>query len=139
MKTASAKRWAALLLLLGGAAACGAASRELVTSAAVPAAVGKVNARLGDNQNTTLEVEVKHLAPPGRVAPGAKIYVVWVRPSGEGAIQNVGALRLNEELEGKLTTVTPFREFTLWVTPETSPLVQAPTNDPVMQAQISVD
>jgi hypothetical protein len=141
MTTASAKRaaaWALLLGGLGGALSCGAKRHELVTSSLVLAAEGKVSARVGDNLNTNLEVEVKHLAPPGRVVQGARVYVVWVRPAS-GTVQNVGALRLNENLEGKFTTVTPFREFTLWVTPETAATVQAPTSDPVMQAQIVVE
>jgi hypothetical protein len=138
MARTSAKHGAAWLVLLGGALACGTPSRELVPSSVVLAAEGKVTARVGDNLNTNLDVEVKHLAPPGKVVQGARVYVVWVRPAS-GAVQNVGALRLNENLEGKFTTVTPYREFTLWVTPETSATVQAPTSDPVMQAQVVVD
>jgi hypothetical protein len=49
---------------------------------------------------------------------------------------NVGAIRLDSNLEGKLDTVTPLRQFQLMITPEPDASVQRPTNQPVLTATL---
>ncbi len=109
--------------------------QNMVSTEGVPAAQGTVKATEGDNGNTKLIVHVKHLAPPSRVAADAKVYVVWVQPR-EGAKQNIGALKLNDNLEGKLETMTPHARFQLFVTPEVSSTVSEPTHDPVFSTEV---
>jgi hypothetical protein len=50
--------------------------------------------------------------------------------------QNVGALTLDDDLEGVLETVTPHSRFLLSVTPEASGQVDQPRNPPVFTAQV---
>jgi hypothetical protein len=126
----------ALLVLPAGCAK--PPPREMVSSAGVPASQGTVEATAGANGNTNLEVRVKHLAPPEKVAADATVYVVWVQPRG-AAHQSVGALRLNSELEGTLATVTPHRRFLVTVTPEPSGQVAEPTHDPVFTSDVDRD
>ena len=85
-------------------------TQEMQSGYRVPASEGTVNATEGDNGNTKLEIRVKHLAHPSQMASDAKIYVVWVQPLN-AASQNVGALTLNDDLEGSLDTVTPHHQF----------------------------
>lgn len=85
-----------------------------------------------------LVIDVHHLAAPDRIAPGATALVAWAQPSGDGAVpQNIGALRVNERLEGELETVTPHRNFDLLITAEQSPMAASPSGSPLLKAHIS--
>ena len=121
--------------LVGMQLGCG--SNEAMQSGyGVPASEGTVNATESDNGNTKLEIRVKHLAEPSRVASDATVYVVWVQPS-DAARQNVGALLLNDNLEGSLDTVTPHSRFSLSVTPEPNGQVAQPTHRSVFTAEVN--
>lgn len=98
---------------------------------------GTVDARVSDNGNTAIHVRVKHLAPPGRVAADSSVYVVWIR-AGNGQLQNVGALEVDDELVGELKTTTPHRTFALTVTPEPSARMAAPTHNPVFTSEVNL-
>jgi hypothetical protein len=96
------------------------------------AAKGELKIKEGDNGNTALSVNVKYLAPPEKIAPNATTYVVWAKPrTGDMRPQNLGALRVNDDREGSLETVTPLKNFEVIVTPEPSTTVSAPTHSPV--------
>ncbi|MCK9462457.1 MAG: hypothetical protein M0R80_22780 [Proteobacteria bacterium] len=110
-------------------------TQQLLSDSDVPASQGTVTVGAADNGNTDVTVRVKHLAPPAKLAPEAKIYVVWIQPK-DGAKQNVGALTLNDELEGSLATLTPHRRFLLTVTPEPGGRVIAPTHSPVFTSWV---
>jgi hypothetical protein len=107
----------------------------MVSAAGVPASQGTVSATKGDNGNTHLSLKVKHLAPPSKVSPDAAVYVVWLQPRN-GEVQNIGALTLNDNLEGSLVTVTPHRRFRITVTPEAGGQVALPTHEPVFTSDI---
>ena len=109
-----------LLALALGLAGCGAGPIKLVSSPNAPAASGELTTEEGENGNLKLAIEVKHLAAPEKVQPGAKVYVVWVEAAG-AAPQNVGALRLDEDHTGRLDTTTPHRRFNLAITAEEEP------------------
>lgn len=132
----------ALTAALGFApAGCGlfghSAPREPMTSSAQNiAGEGTVQVKGGDNGNTEVEVEVKHLAPPARVEADSSVYVVWIQPHN-AQIQNVGALEVNGDLVGKLDTTTPHRAFTLTITPEPSARMSAPTHKAVFTSEVN--
>jgi hypothetical protein len=113
----------------------GKSEQTMSSSSGNPAAQGTVNASAADNGNTALRVRVKHLAPPSRMASDATVYVVWIQP-GDAAIQNVGAMTLNDDLEGRLDTVTPHSRFTVTVTPEPGARGAQPTNEPVFTTDV---
>ena len=125
-----------------GQAACGIfgggsdAKQTMLTSADNPAGQGTVQARAGDNGNTDLDVRVKHLAPPGKAAADATVYVVWIKPRN-AELQNVGALEIDDDLVGRLRTTTPHRSFTVTVTPEPSSRMGAPTHPAVFTAEVN--
>ena len=114
---------------------CASNPQPMHSAAAVPASQGTVKATKGDNGNTIVDIRVKHLATPSKVAADATVYVVWIQPVN-GAIQNVGAMVLDGNLDGTLNTVTPPARFKLTVTPEPGPAVAAPTHDPVFTADV---
>lgn len=109
--------------------------QPMASGAGVPASEGTVRATKGDNGNTNLAVRVKHLAPAYKVQPDATVYVVWLQQPDQPK-QNIGGLVLDKNLEGSLDTVTPFRRFTVMVTPEASGTVEQPTHDSVFTAQV---
>jgi len=101
----------------------------------VPASEGTVKATLGDNGNTNLALRVKHLAPPFKLQADATVYVVWLQQQDQPK-QNIGALTLNKNLEGSLDIVTPFRRFSITVTPEPGGQVDQPSHEAVFTASV---
>lgn len=120
------------------AAACGGAQKTpLDATSEAPAAQGKLETRRTENQNTEVSLEVRHLAPPEKIASNATVYVVWAKPlTGDVPPQNVGSLVVDADRMGALKTKTPFERFDLMVTPEPSPSVTTPSHDPVMKAKV---
>ncbi len=135
-----------VLLALATAAAvltpaCSSAPLNLSASNRVPAAEGTVKAAEAKNGNTSIALKVKTLAPPQKVDAAATTYVVWARPLAavrtpagnmERLTVNLGALKVDQSLNGSLETVTPFREFELFVTAEPSATVTAPSNQALL-------
>ena len=122
------------------AAGCGASGPRTIvmrTSHDVPSAEGTIKASSADNGNTALEVEVRHMASPEKVATGATTYVLWARAAGAAVAQNLGALQVDGDLRGTLKTVTPLRSFDVFITAEASPTAMAPINKQLLTASIS--
>ena len=124
----------AFAALLGACA--GGKKVALEPTQAVAAAKGKVRAERTDSGNTKLDVEVQFLAPPGRVAPGSQVYVVWAQRDDKSAPQNIGALAVGSDRKGKLQTLTPLDRFEVFLTPEPVGGATEPTNEPVMRSRI---
>jgi hypothetical protein len=115
----------------------GESKQPLSASSKNTAGEGTVTAKVGKNGNTDVEVLVKHLAPPSKLAPDASTYVVWLQPRN-AAIQNLGALQVDDDLVGTFDTTTPHRSFTLSITPEPSARMSEPSNDPVFTSDVAV-
>ena len=127
----AARRGAIIGLLLSGllAAHCAAATIQLGRSSQIPAAEGEAKIRQTSNGNTEIRLSVKHLAPPARIEPTSSVFVVWVRGlEAGGQPQNLGALRVNKNLSGKLKAVTSLREFDLFITCEGTQTATAPSS-----------
>ena len=125
--------------------ACSTAPLHLAASNKVPAAEGTVKVGETANDNTSIALNVKHMAPPQRVITDATTYVVWLRPSAAvrspsgtdtKLAQNLGALRVDNNLNGSLDGVTPFRDFEIFITAEQSPTVTTPTGEPLLWTSV---
>lgn len=125
------------ILILGLFSSCASDSRPLVGSYLDPAARGSVDFKADNNDNTKMTVRVKHMSPPQKIATGATKYVVWIQPEGSMLVQNVGALKIDNEREGLFSTSVPYKTFKLMVTPEVSAMVDAPTSPAVMEQRVS--
>lgn len=125
---------AVLTLALAG---CASNKQNMESSNIVPGAQGTVSAKSAENDNTELTVKVKHLAPAQKVSTNANNYVVWIRPEGSRNFQNVGALRVNDDLEGTQTTTIPYKRFKVLVTPEPGAMAQAPSGPAIFEKQVS--
>jgi hypothetical protein len=105
------------------------------TSDRIPAAQGRVEISKADNDNTKMKLEVAHLADPQKLAAGATAYVVWIQ-SNPGQAQNVGALAVGDNRQASLETVTPHRDFQLFVTAEPAATVATPTSERLLFATV---
>jgi hypothetical protein len=135
------RRAAALVIGVMVLADCGGAEGPatipLERSGAALAADGTITTDR-EGGNTLVTVEVEYMAPPERVAADAAVYVVWIRPTAADARpQNLGVLELSSERTGRLDTITPHREFEIFVTAEPTGTVARPSGPSVMRARVS--
>ena len=138
----SKKMWAVALTaaLLFAVGACASSSQiRLAGSSDIPAAQGNVTVGTTENGNTRVQFAVKHLAPPDRMNPGATVYLVWVRPLEAGSsATSLGAMQLNENLEGEISTVTPLRAFDIFVTAEAMQTATWPTGKELLSQRVQM-
>lgn len=129
-KPSNAAAFGALLALLvtAGVVSVGATeSLDLGSSSQIPAAQGKISLKRTKNENVQIKLKVRHLAPAGKVTPGTMVYVVWARGLAAGSeAQNLGALKVDKNLNGKLTAVTAMRAFDVFLTCEQSQTTTVP-------------
>lgn len=109
----------------------------MTASPKVPAAEGSAKFGKAANENTSIDLEVKHLADPEKLTPSAQVYVVWIRPEAGAPAQNIGALIVDKNLTGRLKTVTALHSFELFVTAESSRAPGQPTGDPLLTTSYS--
>lgn len=123
------------LFAAGAALFAGCAGPEkLSASPAMPAAEATLSCDKAANDNTGIDLKVKHLANPDRLTPPAAVYVVWTKADKDATPQNIGALAVDSDLNGRLKTVTAMRRFELFVTAEASGQVSAPAGAPLLWA-----
>ncbi|HET9449323.1 MAG TPA: hypothetical protein VFO83_00490 [Aggregicoccus sp.] len=129
-------RWAVALALGLALAGCGGPKTYTLRPVErTSGAVGVLRTEKGDNQNTQVELHVQHMPDPGAIDPAFKTYVLWLRPAGEQDWKNMGALRLNDEREAKLSVVTPYPTFDVQVTAEPESTVSYPGSAVVLTGQ----
>ena len=138
MKT---NRMLGVLLMVTGltvASCAGSQQMKMVNNGDIPAAESTVKLSRTDNGNTGFELVVKHLATPSRVDPSATVYVVWIRGSDAASrVQNMGALKVDDDLDGSFDGVTPLREFELFVTAEPSAVAPTPTGKALLYTTVA--
>lgn len=100
-----------------------------------PAAQGSVDYHHDRNGNTSMELKVQHLAAPSSLQPVKQVYVVWVQAPGKQP-ENQGVLKVNENLEGSIKMITPYRSFDVFVTAEDSPSVTQPSTMEMLRGSI---
>lgn len=121
--------YSALLVLMisGSNIATAGTTFRLPPSPEIPAAQGTVRLSNTKNGNVQIKLKVKHLALPGRISPGAEVFVFWARGLAPGAEpQNLGALIVDKNLNGKLTANTAMPSFDLFLTCEQMQTVTVP-------------
>lgn len=126
-----------LILAIASATLIYAGKRfPLTASSIVPAAKGSVEIGKDRNGNTELRLKVEHLANPTSLTPSQANYVVWVQEKA-GVPTNRGELKVNGKLEGVFQTVTPDKNFDLFITGENDGTVKSPSGPEVMRSTIS--
>jgi hypothetical protein len=105
---------------------------RLSSTPTLPAVEGLAKFAATKNDNTRIELTVKHLPHPEKLMPPANNYVVWTRATEYARVQNVGALIVDKNLNGKLVTETALHSFELFITAEDSGQIQEPLGQPLL-------
>ncbi len=101
----------------------------------VPGARGDVEVGKDKNGNTKLKMSVQHLARPDKLTPPKAIYIVWLQERN-GNPESQGQLKVDKNLKASFETVTPSRNFDLFVTAEQDATGKAPSGAEVLRASI---
>ena len=105
-----------------------------------PSSQGEVTLDKGDeNENSYVEIAVKHMAPPELLAEQYATYVVWLRPQGEEGWNNIGQLKIDDDRVGALRSPTPYTRFDVIVTAESRADVTTPSSAVVLRGNVSED
>jgi len=107
-------------------------------STIVPAAEGKVKVKKDKNNNYAVDVDVRNLADPKRLAQPRNVYVVWMETERNG-IQNLGQLNtssglFSSNLKASLGTVTPYKPTRVFITGENTANIQYPSSYVVLDS-----
>ena len=128
-----------LVAALASTSCAGARQLQMTSSPDIPAAQSSVKVGTTDNGNTSIDLEVEHMASPERIDPGATVYIVWVRGTEADAVpQSLGALKVDDHLKGALSSVTPLRSFELYVTAEPSQASTMPTGKTLLRTSVAM-
>jgi hypothetical protein len=126
--------------LLGEKPAGTSGNVPMRTNPNIPAAQGSLKYSVTNNNDTRIDLSVEHLADPSRISAEARTFVVWVKPTMKnGHPQNVGEIRVNQNLAGSLETVTPYHDFDVFVTAEPTGTVDRPSGDRILSANVAVN
>jgi hypothetical protein len=125
-----------LLLVMALLASVWAKEFRMKTSSdLVPSAAGKVELDKDRNGNRVAKVRVYHLPDPEKLNPAKNAYVVWIQAKGKDP-ENVGVLKVNEDLEGKLEATTPYNKFEVFITAEDNPKPDRPSGPEILRAEV---
>jgi hypothetical protein len=132
------QRTVTLFLLFSLLLATAAWGREdkLTNTGTAPAAEGKVITDNDRNGNTGIEIHVKHMATPQSLTPAKQTYLVWVQPRGKDP-ELLGALRVNEDLEGSLRAATTYKDFEIFITAEDSMKPDTPSSTVILKGSVA--
>lgn len=104
-------------------------------SSSNPAAAGHVTVGKDHNGNYEFDVHVYHLADPAAMTPAKSAYVVWAQENGKPA-ENMGQLQVNHDLEGTFHSVTPYKDFDMFITAEDDAKAEAPSGTEILRTQV---
>jgi hypothetical protein len=114
-------------------AAC-AKKIELKPLPSAGSAKANVHIELTYNRNNTIEVKLSSINDPSTVRSEFTRYVLWVASPDRQHITNAGQLRVDENRRAEITTLTPLRRFTLFITAESAGDVMSPGPDIVFES-----
>jgi len=119
--------------------ACGADTYDSSGTAMAAGTDAEITVSDDDGGNHRLELAVRHLAPPARLAEGAQFFVAWSVPEG-GVPQHIGTLDYDEDTRiGELDTLTPYKVFEVLVTAETERLPRSPSEHVALRQEVEHD
>lgn len=110
---------------------------QLTPSPTAPIASGVVDVGRDKNENTTLDLHVEHLARAAELAPEKETYVVWLEAPNRPP-ENIGELKVNENLQGNFKSVTVLRHFQLVITAEDNARAVRPAGPIVLSTNVDL-
>ena len=114
-----------------GALGC-ATKIPFLPSSASPAAAGQVHAKLDDNGNSWVDLELEHLALPATLTPPRATYVVWAE-SQFGRQVLLGKIAVATDRSASWEGTVPFDKFRMIVSAEDIAWPERPREPYVVQ------
>jgi len=127
-----------LRLALVAALLLTAACNRQIRLATLPLARGgeaTVRVELTYDRNNTLRIQLSNVADPSALNPAYTRYVLWVATPDRQTTVNAGQIRVDENRRAEMQTLTPLREFVLFITAEARGDVTTPGPDIVFQSE----
>src|SRR5258708_40122432 len=109
---------------------------RLTNTGVAPAAEGKIITDNDRNGNNGIEIHVKHMATPQSLMPPKQNYLVWVQPRGKDP-ELLGALRVNNNLEGSLKAATSYKDFEVLITAEDNMKPDTPSSSVILKGTVA--
>ena len=127
----SSRKLVALLLLAGAIVNASGCTRRMQFSPLPAARGGKatVEVELTYDRNNTLLIEMSSVPDPATLNTAYTRYVLWVATPDRQTIVNAGQIRVTEDRSARIQTLTPLRDFILFITAEARGDVASPGPD----------
>lgn len=132
--------WRARSLELGLAVAillAAGCSKRIRFDSLPPGRGGQATARvqLTYDRNNTIQVQLSNVPEASALNPSYTRYVLWVATPDRQAVVNIGQLRVDKNKKAEILTLTPFRNFVLFITAEPRGDVTTPGPDVVFETK----
>ena len=101
----------------------------------LPGGSASVKVNLTFDRNNQLEVKLSNVPEPSSVKPESTRYVLWAATPDRQHVSNLGQLRLDQDRNAQITTLTPLRSFVLFVTAEPAGDVMTPGPHTVFESR----
>ena len=128
----------AVLFILFSFSSC---AKKMVysTSTIAPAATGFAKITKDKNQNYSIDITVRNLAPSKKLTPPRENYIVWVETESNG-VKNIGQINtesgvFSRALKASLQANIPFKPVHIFITAEDSQNTQYPGSMVVLTTQ----
>ena len=125
-------------LALTGAILLTAACNRQIRLAPLPLARGgeaSVRVELTYDRNNTLRVQLSNVPDPSALNSAYTRYVFWVATPDRQTVVNAGQIRVGENRKAEMQTLTPLRDFVVFITAEARGDVTSPGPDMVFQSE----
>jgi len=125
-------------LALTGAILLTAACNRQIRLAPLPLARGgeaSVRVELTYDRNNTLRVQLSNVPDPSALNSAYTRYVLWVATADRQSVVNAGQIRVDENRKAEMQTLTPLRDFVVFITAEVRGDVTSPGPDMVFQSE----
>lgn len=103
-------------------------------SSVVPAAEAEMQVQQDDNGNYRVDVTVENLAKPENLDPPKDSYVVWLETE-DNETYSLGLLSVDNNLNGSLTAVTPYKPGRVFITAEDDGTASYPGTQVVLESR----
>lgn len=103
-----------------------------------PGSDARIQVEQFDGGNYFFTLTATNVTPPDRIGDGNTVYLVWVRGEN-GQSQMVSRLAYDvDQRTGTARVTTPLRSFTILVTAESDIEVSSPSDNVVLQQEVSL-
>jgi hypothetical protein len=115
-----------------------AVSKKMDSNRKISSAEGHLVVSSTQFNSNLIDLSVKNMSRPNKINPKARAYIVWEVPSGGNLKpQSIGVLVPDKNLNARLMTATPFKQFDLFITAEPYNNTGAPTGQKLLWTSVS--